>query len=480
MPHFVIAGKANCPLFVHAIRIAHYLSDHLPEIDIKKQEFLDEEWNKFLLEINQANSWYVTKSPLIWKEIAFAGGKPHLIGGLSEFWEYIDDYYGAKTFLNKQAVEQMCLENLEAYHNKNSASIEEAAKSSAIGIFGFNNNYAQMLLPELFDVPDLFRNKVIIRIYDPESLRDILVEDDVMEVIEGYRNGILSKVCYELVFCMTLSDFVRSSDVILITEDYSQEDSEDRSSWLKRCSVEMFELANEINDVGMPHLKIICCHLGPTCFTATTLTKYVSPLRQHNIVAVTAQEGLKALNSVSKLTGIPTASLGAPPVWGFVGLDQFVDVQGIIVMQNFITPYRRAIKNIVGSTLPQKKTTKQLRFLSCTVDPKDVMNDMIIRCNLYNKLERSSSLPLLRATLHLLKLWFCPRQNSDEIISLGIFSTGTFGIPNKIVFSQPVTLNDKKVWTPYENIPILNRSRNEIRKCVEFTEGLILMIRDCF
>ncbi|XP_044756680.1 putative malate dehydrogenase 1B [Coccinella septempunctata] len=481
MPLFVIAGKANCPYFVHAIQIANYLSDHLPDIVINKREFLGEEWTEFLIDINQTNGWSITKSPVIWKEVGFAGSRPHLIGGLSEFWEYIDDYYGTKTFLERKAVAELCSQNLKAFKERNLINAKERLKSSVVGIYGLNNNLAQMLLPELFKVPDLFlKNMVTIKIYDSESLRDFDTEEEIRSIMQTYEEELQTYVKFELLFCTTISFFIENTDFILITEDYSQRDSENRETWLKRCSGDMYELANEINDTGGEFLKLICCHLGPVCFTATTITKYVKEKFRSSVVAVTAHEGLKALNSVSKMTEIPISHLASPPVWGFVGLDQFVDVQGIIVIQDIIRPYKRAVKDIRDSSLPQKKVRKELRMLSCIVNQKNFENDMVTRCNMYNKLGIKPVLPLLRATLHLLELWSAPKKAADVVISLGIYSEGSSGIPQKIVFSQPVTLNDKNSWVPFDKLPILDQSYGQIQKCKSFTADLIEMIRDYF
>lgn len=481
MPLFVIAGRANCPLFVHAIQIANYLSEHLPDIIINKQEFYGEEWSEFLLDINSTNSWYIKKSPVIWKEVGFAGSKPHLIGGLSEFWEYIDDYYGTKTFLDRKAVAELCSQNMKAYTEKNLLSAKEKLKSSVIGMYGFNNDFAQMLLPELFNVHGLFeKNMVTIKIYDPESLRDPDTEDEVRSIMESYEREIQAHVKYELLFSTTISFFIENTDFILITEDYSQKEEEDRSTWLKRCSLDMNELATEINDTGGEHLKILCCHLGPVCFTATALTLHIKEKYHNNIIAVTAYEGLKALSSVSKLTDIPISHLAAPPVWGFVGLDQFVDVQGVIVIQDIIRPYKRALKDVRDSTLPQKKVRKELRMLSCIVNQRNFENSVIKRCNQYSILGRKPILPLLRATLHLLELWSSPKKAADVVISLGVHSDGSFGIPQKIVFSQPVTLNDKNIWVPFDKLPIFDQSHREIEKCIKFTSDLMQLIADCF
>lgn len=35
MAHFVIAGKPDCPAFVHVLHVARYLDERLPNFDIQ-------------------------------------------------------------------------------------------------------------------------------------------------------------------------------------------------------------------------------------------------------------------------------------------------------------------------------------------------------------------------------------------------------------------------------------------------------------
>lgn len=62
-----------------------------------------------------------------------------------------------------------------------------------------------------------------------------------------------------------------------------------------------------------------------------------------------------------------------------------------------------------------------------------------------NEKARSSGykieLPKVRALIDLLQEWYAVNY-SDNIISLGIYSDGSFELPTGIVFSQPVKLNE--------------------------------------
>ncbi|KAK9881073.1 hypothetical protein WA026_014417 [Henosepilachna vigintioctopunctata] len=477
MPNFVIAGKADCPLYTHAIQIAKFLCEKLPEMTIKKFQYLGDDWHKFLLDINEANGWFITKSPVIWKEVAYVGSKPHLIGGLSEFWEYIDDYYGVRTFLDRDTVEELCLHNLKIFQDKTTFQESEETNGFIIGLFGFNNQLAQLILPELLTVPGLFSDELtVVKIHDPEALEDADVEEEIKEVISDYQTDLSATVNFQFVYTPNLTEFIEGTDLMLITEDFCQRHSEEKMDWLKRCDIQMFYLCYEINDVGKQDLRIVFCHLGPICFIATSFAKHCNNKRDRNIVAVTAHEGLKALTSVSKLTGIPVSNLGAPPVWGFVGLDHFIDVQATVVLQDIIRPYRRSLKNIVGSTLPQKVVKKNLRLLSCSIDKNIFEDEFNDRCFKYKKLDRQALLPILRATSNLLELWYSGKKNSDQIISLGIIGDGVFGIPQKVVFSQPAVLDKEGHWITYENLPILDNSKSDIENCITYTEKLLDMM----
>lgn len=44
MPFFKIHGHASCPNFSHAIVVAQYLSERLPNFEFKKTEVATREW----------------------------------------------------------------------------------------------------------------------------------------------------------------------------------------------------------------------------------------------------------------------------------------------------------------------------------------------------------------------------------------------------------------------------------------------------
>ena len=56
------------------------------------------------------NNWSHTKSPLIWREYDISSDSPRYIGGATEFWEFIYEYYGVDLRLSKAELEALKLD----------------------------------------------------------------------------------------------------------------------------------------------------------------------------------------------------------------------------------------------------------------------------------------------------------------------------------------------------------------------------------
>lgn len=137
---------------------------------------------------------------------------------------------------------------------------------------------------------------------------------------------------------------------------------------------EMLYYADEINAHGKKSLRVVLTDCEPICFCATVLVESCTKIRISNIVAVTSNVGLSYLSTVSKHTGVPVEKLGGPPVWGFIGINQFVDVESIIKYSEVYYPYARSITIPGDSTLPKGKLTPELRYLSYLIKDSERLN----------------------------------------------------------------------------------------------------------
>uniref|UniRef100_A0A3P9I1G6 Malate dehydrogenase 1B, NAD (soluble) n=1 Tax=Oryzias latipes TaxID=8090 RepID=A0A3P9I1G6_ORYLA len=88
MAKFVVAGKADCPFYAEAERLADTLQRSLPNFRAHKICVLPDEWEGWLDATCSKNGWKHEESPLVWRELVEQGGKGLLLGGLSDFLKH--------------------------------------------------------------------------------------------------------------------------------------------------------------------------------------------------------------------------------------------------------------------------------------------------------------------------------------------------------------------------------------------------------
>lgn len=151
--------------------------------------------------------------------------------------------------------------------------------------------------------------------------------------------------------------------LFLLSHEYSSTEE----LLVKKMST-MLHYADEINTHAKRNLRVILIDNDFVCFCATILVESCTRIRVSNIVAVTSDVGLSYLSTVAKHTGIPLGKLSGPPVWGFIGVNEFVDLESIIKYSEIYIPYARSFIASGDSALPKGKMKPELRFLSYSVE----------------------------------------------------------------------------------------------------------------
>ncbi|KAJ8921872.1 hypothetical protein NQ315_008505, partial [Exocentrus adspersus] len=473
MPYFVIDGTPDCPNFGHAIIVAQYLSEHLPDFKYKKVEVKHSVWAEHLMEMNEETKWSVVKSPIIWKEIHQWGGKKYLIGGLSEFWEYVYCYYGLESRIPKSELLKLAAENLKFFEKKEQDAAERINHVRVVGIIGASERIVTLLLNELFEIPNFRREGVIVKLYDERAYEER--KRKTMEDVADYFNN-HSVFGAQTVFIVDkLKGTIDHCDLLLIVEDFRPcakwQPGQDENYALEKCFANMNYLAEGIAVSKPQNLRIIVAGQGPTCFLATCLVEFCATVRLSDIVVVAADEGLSYLSALAEKTEIPVHKISAPPVWGFIGMKSFVDLRHTVFKADVYRPNERSLTAPHGSTLPLGTIKSELRLMSHLIPDQNEIERIVDerKKKIMKTLEHPPLFSKIRAIISLLKLWYA-EEPSDEIISLGVCSNGSFGIPPGVVFSQPVKLNAKGKWVPYSQFPLMDdRTVNEIANCVEST-----------
>uniref|UniRef100_A0A8V5G5W1 Uncharacterized protein n=1 Tax=Melopsittacus undulatus TaxID=13146 RepID=A0A8V5G5W1_MELUD len=151
MAKVVVAGKANCPYYAKAELLADYLQANLPNFRVHKITQHPDKWEQWLHDICEMNGWKHRCSPIIWRELLDRGGKGLLLGGLNDFLEYAQHYYGITSRMSSEEMLSIAEENLQEYIEveKEEEEIKNLIKPLQIWITGASTPICYHLIPLL-------------------------------------------------------------------------------------------------------------------------------------------------------------------------------------------------------------------------------------------------------------------------------------------------------------------------------------------
>ncbi|CAF1555485.1 unnamed protein product [Didymodactylos carnosus] len=190
MAKFVIAGKANCPLFAKSEILGDFLQTNLPNFTVHKWPIESDNWDNWLNEICEKNKWTLKKrtSPLIWRELIDRGGKGLVVGGADDFQEYAQCYYGSllDNFMSDSSslFKRIADENYERYKYdlEEKELIEQNLSPYNLCISGADHPSVYYLFPDILS-SKVFTNKdLFIRLTTNDSKKQCLLEGLAMEV----------------------------------------------------------------------------------------------------------------------------------------------------------------------------------------------------------------------------------------------------------------------------------------------------------
>ncbi|KAK3530004.1 hypothetical protein QTP86_009394 [Hemibagrus guttatus] len=102
--------KADCPYYAKAELLADLLQSILPDFHIHKICMLPSGWESWLEDTCSSNGWKHKSSPMVWRELTGHGGKGMLLGGFSDFLEYVQGNTGDEEVMGKFGVKERNLQ----------------------------------------------------------------------------------------------------------------------------------------------------------------------------------------------------------------------------------------------------------------------------------------------------------------------------------------------------------------------------------
>ncbi|KAK9296601.1 hypothetical protein QLX08_009436 [Tetragonisca angustula] len=481
----VIAGILEDCTFNHICFIAKNLSTILPNFHYRSISKSSAKWDCWLKETCDLYKWTHTKSPLIWREIGLSRTHVNYIGGSFQFWELLHKYYNISLYLNKEELDALQADVLLAHNieSQRSKLLQIQEKYCLIMIIGAGRSMCLDLVPQLLMTKELWLSRgIVINLYDEPGcffklkriFKDARTTGAGLNTVNIVEN---------------IPDGLKNCDILIYLDSLVREEYEGTDNWLQRNYKTIANLCTQINEYAPSHMKVIFCSRCLPCFYANIMLELVTKLSSTNIVVASAHYGLELIYTFVSSLGLTQQNFGCPPVWGFLGISHFVDVHHMIQKCDVYYPNKRALNLNENMILPLGIQHSELRwFFYMAHDKYPYKNHFKRKALLRYQMGRSEDLPKCRAICDLLKLWYSKKESiGDEIISLGIASDGSFGIPKGLVFSQPVYLKEcddgLRIWVPFKDFPMPNMPLSIFQSLIDtaiYIKKKITEFKNCF
>ncbi|XP_034191366.1 putative malate dehydrogenase 1B [Osmia lignaria lignaria] len=453
----VIAGVLEDHNFNHICFVAESLSNIIPNFYYKIIYKSSKEWKSWLKKMCTLYGWSHTKSPLIWQEIGITHSNINYVGSSYQFWEFLQQYYDIKSQLTREDLEALQADLLFAHDIKEEISKSpDVQERRRITIVGAGRSVCAELVCQLLMTKELWlTHGILIGLYDEPGC--------FFKIKKIYKDaGGVGAGLNSVMILNNVPEGLKDCHILIYLDSLLREEYEGTDDLLQRNYKDIEKLSMQINEYAPSYMKVLFCSMGITCFYANIMHELVTKVPSTNIVAVSSHYGLELIYPLVNSVGFTLQNFGCPPVWGYLGINQFVDVDHMIQKVHTYPATRTQIsqKNVL---LPiQTQEHSELRwFFYMSHNKKPYVDNLKRKALTQYLVGRSEDFPKCKAICDLLKLWYSKKENiEDEIISLGIASDGSFGIPKGLVFSQPVYLkvlaDDSRVWIPFTDFPMPN------------------------
>ncbi|XP_017312418.1 putative malate dehydrogenase 1B isoform X1 [Ictalurus punctatus] len=450
MAKFVLAGKADCPYYAKAELLADLLQSILPDFCIHKICMLPSAWESWLEDTCSSNGWKHTSSPMVWRELTDRGGKGMLLGGFSDFLEYVQGYYGITSDMGTELMLNIAAENLRATELRlwDEERQRQLHQSFHIWISGALNPICNHLIPSLF-TSGVFAAVPAVSLH----LLDADASEDSLLALKMEVEDMALPQLHEVTVHSDLTVAFRAADlIVLLDERGPNEDAEQR---LSRVVERLDCYGRLIEDNAHRDLRVLVAgdvYVNLKCGLLIERAPSVDPRR---FVAIAAQLEGEARTQLAVQLSVKSHDITDVIVWGNISGRYHVDLQRAKVYR-----YKGAIWGPAGFSQ---------NILEIVYDRKWLENDFpgsvsSRRSAISLKTNRPAAISATRGIITALSAWIND-SSPQEIFSLGVVSTGHFGIPVGLVFCVPVTF-EKGEWSVCADVVVTEELRRKLEAAV--------------
>ncbi|XP_038605349.1 putative malate dehydrogenase 1B isoform X1 [Tachyglossus aculeatus] len=439
MAKFVLAGRADCPFFAKAEILADYLQKNLPNFRIHKIKQHPDFWEQWLKDLCKKNQWSHQVSPIIWRELLDRGGKGLLLGGLNEFLEYSQLYYGISSNMTSEEMWLIAEENLQSHIEEEleKEELESLINPLQVWICRGSAPACYTLIPILAS-GEVFGMETEISIHLLDSHRYQRILEGLVIDAQDLAAPLLRNISKHTDFGTAFFE----ADVIILLDDTLEKEVLSLELCLRGEMTKCRRYGSLIEKNAKREAKVIVAGRTFVNLKTLSLMKYAPSIRQENIIAVAMLLENKAKALLARKLRITSSGIKDVIVWGNITGSNYIDLRKAKLYR-----YDSAIWGPPNYSRP---------LLGMIYDSEWINKEFKAELNLLNSSQnQSKAISPAHSIATTLKYWY---QDSPpgEIVSLGVISNGQFGIPEGIVFSMPVKFQNGKwiVLTDLENVEI--------------------------
>ncbi|NXI50031.1 MDHC protein, partial [Chloroceryle aenea] len=422
MARLVLAGKANCPQYAKAELLADYLQTNLPDFRVHKITQHPDKWEQWLHDICEMNRWEHKQSPIIWRELLDRGGKGLLLGGLNEFLEYVQHYYGITSMMLTEEMLDIAEENLHTHIEieKEEEETKSLIKPLQIWITSASTPICYQLIP-LLASGQVFgmTTKISIHLLDTDQFKEVLC-GVVMEA-EDMAFPVLHSISEHT----KMDEAFIKADIIILLDDV-----------LLNCEVQPLE--NYIREVGeicevyaplieknaQSEVRVISSGKTFVNLKAMMIMTHGPSIKPENVIAVATPWESAAKAMLARKLSMNVEGVKDVIVWGNITGCKYIDLS-----HAKLYGCESAIWGPADFPHP---------VLNVIYDSEWIHSELLsAQSSLSSRICQCVGMLPAHAIATVLRYWY-HGSPPGEVVSVGILSKGQFCVPEGIIFSMPV------------------------------------------
>ncbi|NWR72405.1 MDHC protein, partial [Centropus unirufus] len=418
----VFTGKADCPRYAKAELLADYLQVNLPHFRVHKIAQHPDKWEQWLHDICEKNGWKHTESPIVWRELLDRGGKGLLLGGVDDFLEYAQRYYGITSMTLDEEILDIAGENLQVHIEtaKEEEEIKSHIKPLQIWITSASAPTCYQLISLLAN-GEVFgeTTEISIHLLDTEQCKEVLC-GVVMEA-EDLAFPLLRSISEH-----TERDgaFIQADIIIVLDDVPLNREGQSFENYICEVSEICQAYAPLIEKNAKSEVRVIASGQTFVNLKAMMIMTYGPSIKPENVIAVATPWESAAKAMLARKLHMNAGGVKDVIVWGNISGSNYIDLS-----HAKLYGYDGAIWGPADFPRP---------LLKILYDSEWIHSEFLsAQSSLISRVRHCVGMLPAHAIASVLRYWY-HGSPPGEIISVGILTKGQFCIPEGIVFSMPV------------------------------------------